>query len=148
MKGIYTKIPKTVNAELQWSQGLKFTSLTGSENKIVLDAAIEHGGKNDGARPMEALLSALGGCTGMDLVTILAKKKRQLKDLKITLNGHRASEQPHILESVTMMFDIWGSDISDEDMKWAINLSLSKYCSVSAMLEKVCKIDFKWNIHK
>jgi putative redox protein len=148
MKGIYTKIPKNVEAELEWGQGLKFVAKTGSKNKIILDAAEEHGGVNAGARPMEALLSALGGCTAMDLVTILSKKKRTLKDIKVALHGKRAGEHPHILEAVSMTFDIWGEDISDEDMQWAIKLSLSKYCSVSAMLEKSCKITYKWNIHK
>jgi putative redox protein len=148
MKGIYAKIPKTVEAELEWGQGLKFIVKTGSNNKIVLDAAEEHGGANEGARPMEALLSALGGCTAMDLVTILSKKKRSLTNVKVSLHGKRTSEHPHVLEAVSMVFDVWGSDITDDDMQWAIKLSLSKYCSISAMLEKSCKITYKWNIHR
>jgi putative redox protein len=148
MKGIYAKIPKAVDAELRWGQGLKFISKTGSDNQVILDAAVEHGGTNEGARPMEILLSALGGCMGMDLVTILTKKKRDLKDLKISMHGKRSGDHPHVLESVSITFDMWGPDITNEDVQWAVNLSLSKYCSVSAMLAKACKISYKWNIHK
>jgi putative redox protein len=97
---------------------------------------------------MEALLSALGGCAAMDIVTIFSKKERELKDIKITLHGKRVGEHPHVLESVSMVFDIWSPDITDDDVQWAIRLSLSKYCSVSAMLEKSCKINYKWNIHR
>lgn len=148
MKGIYAKIPKNVEVELDWGKGLKFIAKTGSKNRIVLDAAEEHGGENAGARPMEALLSALGGCTAMDLVTILSKKKRELKDIRVLLHGKRVGEHPHILEVVSMVFEIWSPDITDEDMRWAVELSSGKYCSVSAMLEKSCKIDYKWTIHK
>lgn len=148
MKGIYVKIPKLVDAELSWNKGLKFTAKTGSENKIVFDAAVEHGGQNQGARPMEAVLAALGGCIGMDLVTILGRKKRTIEDLTITLRGERASSEPHVLEVVNIMFDLWSPDVKDEDVRWAVDLSLEKYCSVAAMLEKSCRLSYKWTIHK
>lgn len=148
MKEIYVKIPKLVDAKLSWNKGLKFTAKTGSENVIVFDAAIEHGGNNNGARPMEALLAALGGCVGMDLVTILGKKKRTINDLTITLHGERASGHPHVLEMVSMMFDLWSPDVNDDDVRWAVELSLERYCSVAAMLEKTCRLTYKWNIHR
>ena len=148
MKSPYKKIPKTVDTELQWSDGLKFISMTGSHNQLVLDASPEHGGNNEGARPVEAVLSALGSSTGMDLITILKNKKRSVEKLKIKLHGERASSHPHIFKKITMEYVIWGSDILDEDVQWALDLSLNKYCSIAGMLKNCCKLDFKWRIHK
>ena len=144
----YVKIPKNVDAELKWMDGLKFVSTTGSRQTLVLDASLEHGGNDQGARPMEAMLSALGSCTGMDLVTILKKKKRNLQDLKINLFGERASSHPHVFKKITMEYLIWSPDITDEDVQWAVNLSLEKYCSIAAMIKKTCKLNFKWRINK
>ena len=144
----YVKIPTIVDTELQWTDGLKFIATTGSSHQLILDASPEHGGNDLGARPMETLLSALGGCTGMDLVTILKKKRRNLQDLKINLHGERTSTHPHVFKNITMEYLIWGSDITDEDVQWALNLSLEKYCSIAAMLKKCCKLNFKWRIHK
>jgi putative redox protein len=148
MKGIYAKIPKLVDAELKWQKGMKFESKTGSKNHLVLDAAAEHGGQNEGARPMEALLSALGSSIGMDIVTVLQNKKRDLLDFKINLHGERFADRPHSLKSVSITFELWGKEVTDADVQWAISLSLAKYCSIAAMLEKTCKIKYQWRIHK
>lgn len=148
MKSPYKKIPKTVDSELQWNDGLKFISTTGSNNQLVLDASPEHGGNNDGARPMEAVLSALGSSTGMDLITILKNKKRHIERLKVKLHGERAPSHPHIFKRITMEYVIWGPDILDEDVQWALDLSLNKYCSIAGMLKKCCKLNFKWRIHR
>ena len=148
MKSPYSKISKTVDSELMWDSGLKFSSTTGSKNTLILDASPEHGGTNKGARPMEAVLTALGSSTGMDLVTILQNKKRIITKLKINLHGERALSHPHIFKSITMEYNIWGSDILDEDVKMALELSLKKYCSVAGMLKNCCKLNFKWRIHK
>ncbi|MCD6162662.1 MAG: OsmC family protein [candidate division Zixibacteria bacterium] len=143
----YVKIPKNVDTELQWTDGLKFEANTGSKHSVTMDASPEHGGADDGARPMETLLSALGGCTGMDLITILKKKRCHPEELKINLHGERVSTHPHVFKSITMEYLIWGSDITDEDVQWALSLSLDKYCSVASMLKKCCKLNYKWRIY-
>jgi len=97
---------------------------------------------------MEVLLSALGSCTGMDLATILRKKKRKLEALTINLHGLRAPTHPHVFENITMEYLVWGPDITDDDIQWALNLSLDKYCSVAAMLKKSCNLNFKWRINQ
>ena len=144
----YIKIPKNVDAELQWTKGLKFISHTGSNHRIELDASSEHGGNDEGPRPMETMLSALGGCTGMDLVTILKNKKRNLQNLKINLYGERTSTHPHVFKKITMEYLLWSPDITDDDVQWALNLSLEKYCSIAAMLKKSCKLNIKWRIYR
>jgi putative redox protein len=144
----YRKIPKTMDVQLEWTEGLKFISTSGSKHQVVLDASPEHGGTDSGLRPMEALLSSLGSCTGMDLVTILRKKKRKLNNLKVSLHGERAPVHPHVFTRISMEYQIWGEDITDDDVRWALDLSLNKYCSVAAMLKQCCTINFKWRIHR
>lgn len=144
----YVKIPKAVKSGLEWNDGLKFVATTGSRHEVVLDASPEHGGGDNGGRPMEVLLTALGGCTGMDLVTILNKKKRNLQGLKINLHGERVPTHPHIFKRISIEYLLWGPDILDEDVQWAVNLSLEKYCSVAAMLKKCCELTVKWRIFK
>jgi putative redox protein len=144
----YARIPKTVDARLEWAEGLEFRATAGSGNKLILDASVEHGGANRGVRPMEALLSALGGCTGMDLVTILRKKKRDVKSLEIKLHGERTTNHPHVFKNISMEYLICGADITDQDVQWALNLSLDKYCSVAAMLKQNCKLSFRWKISR
>ena len=144
----YTKMPKTMDVQLEWSDGLKFAATSGSKHQIILDGSLDHGGSDSGLRPMEALLSSLGSCTGMDLATILRKKKRKLNQLKISLHGERAAVHPHVFTKITMEYLIWGDDITDADVQWALDLSLNKYCSVAAMLKQCCDVNYKWRIHK
>jgi putative redox protein len=137
-----------MDVQLEWGDGLKFVATSGSKHQIVLDGSPMHGGSDSGLRPMEALLASLGSCTGMDLATILRKKRRKINQLKINLHGERASVHPHVFTNITMEYLIWGEGIDDADVQWALDLSLNKYCSVAEMLKKCCPLNFKWRIHK
>ena len=142
----YKKIPKVVEAAIQWNGNMGFNCLSGSGHELVCDASELHGGDDSGARPMELLLFALSCCTGMDVATFLKKKKRDLKDLKVTAHGRRSISHPHVFEKITLEYIITGSDLTDDDIRWAVDLSLEKYCSVAGMLAKACKINYHWNI--
>ncbi len=131
---------------MEWNGGMGFTCKSGSGHDIITDASSQHGGGDLGARPMELLLFSLGGCTGMDIVTFLKKKRRDIKDVKLKLSGQRAPVHPHVFEAISIEYIISGSDLTDDDIRWAIDLSLNKYCSVAGMIKKVCKINFKWKI--
>ncbi len=145
----YKKIPKVVEATLQWNGRLGFACRSGSgHNNIISDASEIHGGDNDGPRPMEFLLFSLSSCTGMDVATFLKKRKRDLQDLKISAHGRRSPSHPHVFENITLEYTLTGSDLTDDDIRWAIDLSLQKYCSVAGMLGKVCKINCRWKIIK
>jgi putative redox protein len=95
---------------------------------------------------MEFLLFALSSCTGMDIAMILKKKKRNLQALQIKTHGQRAASHPHVYESITLEYVLTGSDLTDDDIRWAIDLSLNKYCSVAGMLRTICKINYRWKI--
>ena len=145
----YKKIPKVVEATLQWNGRMGFACRSGSgHNNIISDASEIHGGDNDGPRPMEFLLFSLSSSTGMDVATFLKKRKRDLQDLEISAHGRRSPSHPHVFESITLEYTLTGSDLTDDDIRWAIDLSLQKYCSVAGMLGKVCKINCRWKIIK
>ncbi|UCC79809.1 MAG: OsmC family protein [Candidatus Zixiibacteriota bacterium] len=144
----YKKLPKTVEAVMEWDGAMGFTCRSGSGHEIKADASIEHGGVDDGARPMELLLFSLSSCTGMDVVTFLRKRKRHLEDIKISAHGRRVAGHPHVFETITLEYILTGSDLTDNDIRWAVDLSLQKYCSVAGMLGKICKINYHWKILK
>lgn len=144
----YKKLPKTVKTEMEWDGGMGFVCKSGSGHEIKADASSEHGGKNTGARPMELLLFSLSSCTGMDVTTFLKKRKQNLDGLKISAYGSRTASHPHVFETITLEYIFAGDDLSDDDIRWAIDLSLEKYCSVAGMLRKICKINYHWKINK
>jgi putative redox protein len=144
IKEPYKKMSKIVEATSDWNGKMGFACKSGSGHEVICDASTSHGGEDSGARPMEFLLFALSGCTGMDVAMILRKKKRDLQGLKIKTHGQRATNHPHVYEAITLEYILTGSDLTDDDIRWAIDLSLSKYCSVAGMFQKVCKINYRW----
>ncbi len=148
IKEPYKKLPKTVEATMEWDGAMGFSCRSGSGHEIKSDASIEHGGKDEGTRPMELLLFSLSSCTGMDVATFLRKRKRHLEDIRISAHGRRVAGHPHVFETITLEYILTGSDLTDDDIRWAVDLSLQKYCSVAGMLGKVCKINYHWKIKK
>jgi putative redox protein len=144
----YKKIPKVVEATLEWNGHMGFTCKSGSGHEVQIDASPGHGGDDSGARPMEFLLFALTGCTGMDVTMFLKKKHRDLQRLQIKTHGQRAATHPHVYEAITLEYILTGSDLTDDDIRWAIDLSLKKYCSVAGMIGKICKLSYRWKINK
>lgn len=107
------------------------------ENGIItkMDTKPEMGGEQYGARPMELLLNALGGCTSIDVLSILRKKRQDLTAYKVMIQGERQSgKEPALWEEIFITFMVDG-DVDRESAKKAIDLSLDKYCSVAATLK-------------
>jgi putative redox protein len=144
----YRKIPKNVEASVKWKGDMGFSCHSASGHEITTDASVNHGGKDSGARPMELLLFALSGCTGMDVATFLKKKRCDIQDIEISARGKRAAGHPHVFETITLDYRLKGSDLKDDDIRWAIDLSLDKYCSVAGMLRKICKVNYRWTIEE
>ena len=94
------------------------------------------GGKNLGMRPMETLLLGLGGCTSYDVVTILKKSRQDVKNCKAEITAQRADNIPKVFTKIHIHFIIEGSNLDAVAVERAINLSATKYCSASIMLEK------------
>ena len=99
-----------------------------------------------GVGPMQLLLVAVAGCTGMDIVSILKKKHVNLMDMQVQARGTRAPDYPMIWTNIHITYLIWGKGIKSADVEQAIQLSEDKYCSVGLMLGKSAKITSEYQI--
>jgi putative redox protein len=99
-----------------------------------------------GIGPMQLLLVAAAGCTGMDIVSILQKKHVNLTDMQVRVRGKRAEDYPMIWTDIHLTYLVWGKDIKPKDVEQAIQLSETKYCSVGIMLGKSAKITSEFHI--
>lgn len=135
-----------LNAKVKWVEGLQFVGESGTGHAIVMDGDMEVGGKDTGMRPMELLLIGLGGCSGMDVASILQKKKQQVTDIDINVKGEKTDTYPKKFTEIGIEFIVSGKDLSEEAVKRAVELSMEKYCSVKATLEETAKISFSYKI--
>jgi putative redox protein len=101
---------------------------------------------NPGVGPMQLLLAGLAGCTGMDIVSILKKKRAMLTDFKVKVRGKRAETYPMIWTDIEVTYLLWGEGLQPRDVEQAIQLSEEKYCSVGAMLGKAARIRSQYQI--
>jgi putative redox protein len=103
---------------------------------VKMDSSPESGGQNYGVRPMQMLLMGLGGCSAIDVISILKKQRQEVKDYKMVINGAReAGVEPSLWQEITLEFHLYGN-IDEDKAKRAAELSIGKYCSVAATLEK------------
>jgi putative redox protein len=135
-----------MEGKLVWKNGMSFNGLTDSGFTIPLDASTDHGGANEGPRPMELILVGLGGCTAMDVISILQKKRQDVTGFEILLHAERSAEHPKVFTEITIEFVVTGHGVDREAVERAVELSESKYCSASAMLSKTAKIHTKVTI--
>jgi len=134
----------TVRATLE--TGMRFDVETGSGHHIILDAAEHNGGQNSGPQPMEMLLVALAGCSGMDILTILRKKRQDITGYELRIHGMRAEEHPKVYLDITLEHIFSGHNIRPEAVERAIELTEERYCGASAMLGKTATIGHKFSI--
>ncbi|MCX6311409.1 MAG: OsmC family protein [Bacteroidetes bacterium] len=114
----------------------KFEAKSEEGNSVIFDIAPEQGGKGKGIRPMQSLLMALGGCSAVDIIIILKKQKQEITDFRIEIDGEREKEkEPALWQDVHVIYHLDGT-IEPEKAKRAVQLSMEKYCSVAATLEK------------
>jgi putative redox protein len=119
---------------LYWDQKMGFTASGDSGHQIKIDVGTDLGGLDAGARPMELILHALGGCTGVDVVSILHKMQIELQRFSIEIKGERAPEHPKKYTDIHLIFKMAGPNIDRDKAYHAIELSQTKYCSVAASL--------------
>ncbi|HEV2282467.1 MAG TPA: OsmC family protein, partial [bacterium] len=123
-----------MNVTLRWEDGMRFGGAAESGGTLTLDARPEHGGTGQGPSPMETVLLALAGCTGMDVVSVLGKMRAPLAGLEIRVSGDRREEHPRIFTRIRLEYVFRGKDLKPEQAGRAVELSQEKYCSVSAVL--------------
>ena len=125
---------------------MQFTGTATSGHTLIMDADDESGGHNTGYRPMELMLVGFGGCSGMDVISILRKKKQQVTGLEINVKGEKSDTAPKVYKEVHIEYVVKGKGVNKEDVKRAISLSLKKYCSVGATLARAGTITHSYRI--
>jgi putative redox protein len=131
---------REVHAE--WKGGMAF-SATNSRGDVVEMATRE---EKSGTSPMELLLMGVAGCTGMDIIQILEKKREPIQDLRISVSGKRADTYPMIFTEIQVIYYLWGEGLNVKAVEQAIQLSEEKYCSASAMLRASAKFRSSYQI--
>lgn len=137
---------KIMKAEVVNVKGLTFVGKAESNHWMVMDGGKEFGGFEAGIKPMEAILVALGGCTGMDVVSILNKMKVNFDSFEITIDAERAKEHPKVFTKIHLTYRFKGKNLPRDKIEKAVRLSQERYCSVSAMLGKGADIDWEIEI--
>ena len=136
----------TKKAVVKHIKGVTFLGKSDSNHWITMDGPESFGGSDAGTRPKELLLIALGGCTGSDVITILQKKKVQISNFEMNISADVAEEHPQVFTKINVEYVFHGKDIQEKDVERAIELSQTKYCSVTHMLNKAMQITHSFKI--
>jgi len=112
--------------------------------KVIMDAGKQVGGEDRGARPKPLMLTALAGCTGMDVVSILKKMKVEVDDFNIIVEGELTDEHPKHYKNMHIIYEFKGKDLPMKKLEKAVKLSEEKYCGVSAVYKKA--MELTWEI--
>lgn len=137
-----------MKANLKWIENLSLAAKGDSNHWITMDAAPSVGGNDAGSRPMELFLMGLGGCTSMDVLSILKKKRVPLEDFELEMEVERAEDHPKVFTQIKLKFIFYGKGIKERDVLRAIELSQTKYCSASAMLKQATPIIIEHEIRE
>lgn len=133
-----------MKSTINWDGKMQFTGNNPSGHKLIMDAAEDIGGENKGSRPMELLLNAVAGCTGIDIISILTKMRLTPEAFKMEVTGDRAEDHPKKFTQIHIHYSFEG-EIPEEKVIRAIQLSKDKYCSVTHSLS--AKITASYSIN-
>ena len=131
-----------------WKKKMKFESDNPSGHSMVIDASQETGGDGSGHRPKALMLSALAGCSGLDVISILDKMRVELEDYKMVIRGVLTDVPPKYYHEVFVDYHFYGSNLNESKIKKAVKLSDEKYCGVMEMFRRFAKININVNFHK
>lgn len=132
---------------LDWKNGLSFKGkAAGSGYSLDIGAEAEIGGADDGLRPMELIGLGLAGCTGMDVISILQKKRQDVTAFQVNVTTKRVEEHPKVWTHILIEYIVTGKDIDPAAVERAIQLSSDKYCPAQNMLKKVVEIESRYEI--
>ena len=135
-----------MKARIEWTGEARFLGVADSGHRVTMDGPPEHGGRNQGPRPMELLLLGMGGCMSFDVVHILRKMRCEVAHYEIEAEGTRNMTPPQYYTSFDFMIHISGTGITPKKIDRAIELSQKKYCSVYHSLRPDIQVNVKYEI--
>ena len=131
---------------LKQVKGNTFAAKAGSNHWVMMDTKADVGGHDGASSPKDLLLMALAGCTSMDVIPILKKKKSPVIGYECNVKGIERDEHPKIFTEIHVEYVFYGDGIKPEDVERAIELSVTRYCSVSAILSASAKLTHSYRI--
>jgi putative redox protein len=137
-----------MDAEVRWKGRLSFTGTADSGFEVALGSFPEVGGDNDGFRPMELMALSLAGCTAMDVISILRKKRQEVSDFQVKVSTERADGHPKVFTKARIEYHAAGQGISENAMIRAVELSAESYCPAQAMLGRIIPLELKYYIYE
>ena len=134
------------SVRVKWNGKRQFVGWDEVGHGIVMDSKPEFNGDGSGARPLELVLYALGGCTGMDIISILEKKRQRVTDFALNITGTQREDFPKIYTHIAVEYVVTGVGVESAAVERAIELSEDKYCSVKGMFGPDVKIETSYRI--
>lgn len=130
---------------IHWKDQMHFVS-ENPRGEVHLDASEEAGGQGKGVSPKALMLTALGGCTALDIVSLLKKMRAEVADVKIEVEASLTEEHPKYYNKVILTYFFYGTDFKKDKIEKAVHLSVEKYCGVLEMFRKFSEvtIDIKY----
>ena len=135
-----------MQATVTLDHGMTFVGTADSGFKVNMSSSKSGGGDEDGFRPMELLLIGLGGCTAMDVISILRKKRQNVAGLELALEADRSDDHPTIFTAIRINYIVRGQEVDPKAVERAISLSETRYCPAMAMLSESATIELTYEI--
>ncbi|MCA0278799.1 MAG: OsmC family protein [Proteobacteria bacterium] len=135
-----------MKARVKWVEDRTFVGESGSGHKLVLGTSHGAEGRTPGPSPMELVLLGTGGCSAYDVVHILEKGREAVEDVVVEMDADRAETEPKVFTKIHMHYIVKGKKLSSDKVKRAIELSVEKYCSASAMMAKTAEITHDFEV--
>ena len=132
---------------VQWQGNMTFLGTPDSGFAVQMDADSSFGGTNNGVRPMEMVALGLAGCTAMDVISILQKKRQQVTHFEVRVNAPRSAEHPKVFTKALITYMVAGKNVVESALLRSIELAATKYCPAQLMLAQVFPMEFHYEIY-
>jgi putative redox protein len=137
-----------MKATVQWKDNMTFVGMPDSGFPVQMDADSSFGGTNSGVRPMEMMALGLAGCTAMDVISILQKKRQRVTQFEVRVNAPRSAEHPKVFTHALITYIVTGRHVDQSALLRSIELAATKYCPAQLMLAQVFPIELHYEIYE
>lgn len=129
-----------MDASVTLENGMRFVGVSDTGHEVYIDSDFSVGGNDSASRPMELILMGLCGCTAMDVISILRKKRQDVNGLQVKAHANREANHPKVFTEIELTYIVSGKNIDEKAVERAVQLSTERYCPAHAMFEQVADI--------
>lgn len=137
-----------MDVKVTWKERMSFTGTADSGHAINLGASPDVGGDDDGLRPMELMALSLAGCTAMDVISILTKKRQDVTGFEVKVHAEQAEEYPKIFTRAVITYLVTGRGVDEAAVLRALELSAVRYCPAQAMIGRLAPLELRYEIYE